>query len=752
MLNMLKANSTSHYITPATATFADPNTRTVWVTRFKDEQANTKSKAERTLPELRDHILATTANSKMGLPWLKLAKFGDVLSDKNCYRTDANMLWCSGVECDYDAEQISFETAVETMRAARIHCLLYTSASHRPLKPRWRILAPTSCHIDPDKRAAFVARINGLFEGALGEESFGKSLSYLYGSVNNNPDHRAVVVDGDYIDLRHDLIKGAIFKSGSGVPPRVRSSDPNGIRWDKVNDYIREEVDIEEVKAALDAISPDCKYREWWPIGAALWNTLGDDGEDLFIEWSKKCPERYNEKDVAEKWKILKTDDNDHGAGKIFGRANDEKPGWRAEWRASQFTRTKTGAVAPTQGNIRLALKLIDVTVRYNLFEDRAIIEGLPGFDSLNDAAMDRLWLTIDVRCKFRATKEFFWTVVFDEARLNSFHPVREYLDGLKWDGTKRIDSWLIDYGQAKDTDYTRAVGALFLVAAIRRVRSPGAKFDEMLVLHSEQGLDKSSALAILAVKPEWFTDDLPLNSDSKKTIERLRGRWIVEAAELKGMRYGDIEHLKAFLSRTVDRARMSYDRANSELKRQCVIAGTTNHEKFLRDQTGNRRFWPVRDIVFDLKKLTQDRDQLWAEAAAREAEGVSIRLPKELWAEAGAEQTEHMIAEPWIEVVHDHLKGRKGKLLCSDAWMLVEISVANRTQIHCERLGVAMKANGWERRKQRFGHANNKKSKVLWAYVPEDTAKGATLPKIVVTVDQWGRVEFVALQKETKF
>ena len=315
------------------------------------------------------------------------------------------------------------------------------------------------------------------------------------------------------------------------------------------------------------------------------------------------------------------------------------------------------------------------------------------------------------------ASKEFFWTVVFDEAYRNAFHPVREYLDALRWDGIKRIDTWLVDYASAEGSEIVCAVGALMLVAAVRRIRSPGCKFDEMPVLISVQGFDKSTALSILAMRPEWFSDDLPLNADSKKTIERLRGRWIVEAAELKGMRYGDIEHLKAFLSRSVDRARMSYDRANTELKRQCVIIGTTNHEKFLRDQTGNRRFWPVRGVKFDLDKLKQDRDQLWAEAATREAEGASIRLPRELWDQASEQQEEHTIAEPWIEVIQSVLGDIKGKIMNTDTWLLVGMPPEKQTQAHNERLGIAMKASGWQRKKCRFG-----KLGVHWGYVPSGT------------------------------
>ena len=224
-----------------------------------------------------------------------------------------------------------------------------------------------------------------------------------------------------------------------------------------------------------------------------------------------------------------------------------------------KFKTYKNGKpIADDQGNVRLALEKLDVIVRHDRFQDRSIVSGLEGFDLLDDRAADRLWLTIDKQFAFRPTKDFFWTVVADEARRNSFHPVLDYLDALHWDGVQRIDRWLIDNAGAENTPYVRAVGTLMLVAGVRRIRKPGCKFDEMPVLISKQGLNKSTALATLAVKQEWFSDNLPLNADAKTVIERVKGRWIMEAAELNGMRKGEVQHLKSFLSRTIDRARMS--------------------------------------------------------------------------------------------------------------------------------------------------------------------------------------------------
>ena len=356
-----------------------------------------------------------------------------------------------------------------------------------------------------------------------------------------------------------------------------------------------------------------------------------------------------------------------------------------------------------SQHNIRLALRRLGVYVSHDVFQDRLLIERLPECGPiLDDRAMERLWLTIDEKYRFRPMKDFFWTVVEDEARRHGFHPVVDYLAGLHWDGKPRIDKWLSTYGGAEPTAYTDAVGALMLIAAVRRVRKPGCKFDEMVVLESEQGTEKSSALRILAVNDDWFHDDVPLNADGKRVMEALAGRWIVEAAELNGMRKGEVEHLKAFLSRTHDRARMSYDRYPTEGKRQCIIVGTTNSGSYLRDNTGNRRFWPVLIKQFDTNMLRRDRDQLWAEAASREAQGASIRLDRSLWAAAGGEQALRRIADPWEEIIAEHLDNREGKLTVEDAWKIVGVGEAIRTQEHNRRLGDAMKKGGWSRGRRR--------------------------------------------------
>ena len=237
------------------------------------------------------------------------------------------------------------------------------------------------------------------------------------------------------------------------------------------------------------------------------------------------------------------------------------------------------------------------------------------------------------------------------------------------------------------------------LIAGVRRVRQPGCKFDEMLVMEQPtQGTDKSTALSILAVHDDWFSDDIPLDASGKEVIEMIRGRWILEAAELSGMKKADVEHLKAMLSRRYDRGRMAYGRLPIEAPRQCIIFGSTNKTEYLRDTTGNRRYWPVLIEAFDLVALRRDRDQLWAEAATREAKGESIRLARELWPEAAKEQKQRLADDPFVAVLDKYLGNLEGKIKAADVWEILGLHGAQLTQDAFARSAEAMKRIGWER------------------------------------------------------
>jgi predicted P-loop ATPase len=163
-------------------------------------------------------------------------------------------------------------------------------------------------------------------------------------------------------------------------------------------------------------------------------------------------------------------------------------------------------------------------------------------------------------------------------------------------------------------------------------------------------------------------------------------------------------------LSRQADRARLAYGRLTTDQPRQCIFMGTTNAKLYLKDTTGNRRFWPVEVTIFDIAALTRHRDQLWAEAAHREAAGESIRLDPQLWNAAAVEQQERTVVEPWLDVLSAVLGKLKGKLLAADAWLIVGMEdVGRRTQDHNQRLGSAMKTLGFERTTLSFDGENAK-------------------------------------------
>ena len=317
----------------------------------------------------------------------------------------------------------------------------------------------------------------------------------------------------------------------------------------------------------------------------------------------------------------------------------------RAKEDAAELDCADNGKPKLTPSNIRLAIAKMGIELKYNLFSNRIMIDGLPGYGpECDDIAANGPLMQMSDRWQLYPTQRMFDDVVLHRAYSHRFHPILEMLDGLDWDTGGRVDTWLIDYAQAPDTPYVRAVSRLFLLAAVKRVRHPARQLDEMLVIESPaQGTNKSSAFRLLACRDEWLTDALSLDSDAKKMIEDIEGKWIVEAPELVGMGR-ETRRLKAMLSRQSDRARKAYGRFSSEVFRQCVFVGTTDQEDYLSDATGNRRFLPVRVKEFDLEGLAKVRDQLWAEAAALEAKGESIRLPRELWPVAAKEQAARIL------------------------------------------------------------------------------------------------------------
>ena len=196
----------------------------------------------------------------------------------------------------------------------------------------------------------------------------------------------------------------------------------------------------------------------------------------------------------------------------------------------------------------------------------------------------------------------------------NIYDPVKDYLESLEWDGVKRIDTWMKDYlGADMPEPYLSEVSRKFLIAAVARTYNPGVKFDNMVIFEGLQGIGKSTVGNILA-GDKWFLDGLPDLHDKDAALN-LQGQWIVEMGELTHMKKNEVEVVKSFVARRIDKVRPPYGHRMVELQRRSIFFGSTNADTYLRDKTGNRRFWPVEVHDVDFKALREDRDQLWAEA-----------------------------------------------------------------------------------------------------------------------------------------
>ncbi len=317
------------------------------------------------------------------------------------------------------------------------------------------------------------------------------------------------------------------------------------------------------------------------------------------------------------------------------------------------------GNYLPTIHNVKLILSRdsrLRGKIRRNEFTKKYRIFGaLPweteekerDWTDVDDAGL-RLYIEKGYRIKGKSVIEDAWALVANE---NRYHPVRDYLEGLVWDGVPRVETLFIDYMGAEDSPYVRAVTKKALTAAVARIFVPGVKYDTVLVLVGPQGCGKSHILKLLG--RDWFSDTL-LAMQGKEAYEQIQGFWIIEMAELAAMKRYEVETIKLFTAKSEDAYRAAYGHHVETYKRQCVFFGTTNTYDFLKDMTGNRRFWPV-DVVPEraAKNLwteltAAEIDQVWAEAVALFRQNETIYLDdQELKRMAEEVQDRHLEESP---------------------------------------------------------------------------------------------------------
>jgi hypothetical protein len=314
--------------------------------------------------------------------------------------------------------------------------------------------------------------------------------------------------------------------------------------------------------------------------------------------------------------------------------------------------------------NARLAVDALGVECRYDLFHDKILI-GYSGdkvqhevrelAGEFTDNGLMRLRQIASDRFGFDLTTPHIHDAVRTLALEHCFDPVLDLLEGAQgaWDKTPRLDKWVVVYLGCRDKPLNCAIGRKHLIAAARRARAPGYKYDNITVLESREGEGKSTAVRILA-GDENFSDQRLLGLNDREVQEQLSGVWMHENADLAGMKRAEVEQIKALLSRQADRARPAYGRVREDRKRRSIEWGTTNNKEYLQSQTGNRRFWPLETGKIDLEALRRDRLQLLGEAATYEAAGESIVLDGKLWPAAMAAQEARRAKDPWEDILVD--------------------------------------------------------------------------------------------------
>ena len=332
----------------------------------------------------------------------------------------------------------------------------------------------------------------------------------------------------------------------------------------------------------------------------------------------------------------------------------------------SQLKITDKGALAATIDNVAIILrndpKLKDILALNEMEHSIVARRSMPWRKVTSDSA----WIDADdsalryylERVYGLSSKDKIFDAVNVVAEENKFHPVREYLNACTWDGVPRVDTLLIDYLGAEDNEYTRAVTRKSLVAAVARIYKPGCKFDYMLTLRGRQGRGKSTLIGKLG--GDWYSDTFS-TMQGKEAYEQVLGVWLVEVGELAGMKKAEAETIKLFISKQTDRFRPAYGRRLQEFPRQCIFIASTNESMFLRDMTGNRRFWVV-DTPYDPTKdvwdeLTPDIvKQIWGEAVALYRKGEKLFLSRELEEVARQVQADYEEDNPKVGIVSEYL------------------------------------------------------------------------------------------------
>ena len=571
-------------------------------------------------------------------------------------------------------------------------CCVYSTHKHTPESPRLRMIIPLSREVTEDEYPA-VARMVAKDIGIdLFDDTTYEACRLMYWpSTSANGEFFYQTKDGAELDPDAYLNRYQDWRDASTWPVSSRQSEA-------VRRSIAQQTDpltkpgvvgafcrAYTIEDAIDTFLADIYEQsamngryDYIPADSSAGVVIYD-GRFAYSHHATDpvCGRLLNAFDLVRLHRFRELDDKcapDTPAGKLPSfKAMSEFAEDRASQASAEFTDEdwqkqleldRSGNVKDTMSNICTILRFDPQlkTIVFNQFKSMLDVVGDLPWPQVKPG-----WSDTDLACAklyFERTYGIWSPTKFKDALLavtsseRLYHPIKDYLATLKWDGVPRLDTLLVDYLGAEDSTYVRAVTRKTMVAAIARIYRPGIKFDSILVLNGEQGLGKSTLFSILG--RQWFSDSLSISDMKDKTTpEKLQGYWILEISELNGIKKVDVEVVKSFITRTDDKYRQAYGVSVESHPRSCIIVGTTNSDGgFLRDITGNRRFWPVtvtghgKYHPWDLTEV----DQVWAEAIEYYNCGEELFLKGEVAAEAYSKQRDAMETDAREGIVQEYL------------------------------------------------------------------------------------------------
>ena len=667
------------------------------------------NQVEMALTEFRDRIAHTRRTAETVEQYKKLSKAKqDDIKDvggfllgslKDGRRKKDCVISRSGLCLDLDYALEDTIDQVEMLFSFRAY--FYSTHKHTPEKPRLRLIIPLAREVSPDEYVAVARKVAEEIGMELFDDSTYEASRMMYWpSTSADGEFIFREIEGELLDPDAVLAKYMDWHNSAEWPVSKRQqtivqrevkkqADPmekNGL----VGAFCRAYSINEAIETFLtDVYQPSAMAGRYdYMLADSQAGVVVYEGKYAYSHHATDpvCDRLLNAFDIVRIHKFGELDGEAADPAKLpsfkamqefaledervkLTLANDRQQQAEAEFAVENWQTKleldKQGRVKDTLTNIAHIIRFDPQlqAIVYNEFKSMLDVVGALPWKQVRPG-----WGDADLACAKLYFEKLYgiWSPTkFKDALLavvsaeRIYHPIKEYFNTLAWDGIERIDTLLIDYLGAEDTAFVRAATRKTLCAAVARVYEPGVKFDSILVLNGPQGVGKSTLFALLGGK--WYSDSLSISDMKDKTAaEKLQGYWILELGELAGIKKMDVETVKSFISRTDDKFRQSYGVNVESHPRTNIIVGSTNAESgFLRDITGNRRFWPVHvtgNGKFHAWDLTAV-DQIWAEAIVKYHAGEELFLKGSIVAEAYVEQQQAMEADDREGLVADYLE-----------------------------------------------------------------------------------------------